>query len=616
MTAHPARQRKPPSAASRLRAMLLTALLACLTGAALAQPAAPLAAPPLPPQHILLLYAYGYGGRGVELFSDGFFRALTEAGFPVSNVHAEYLDLQRNRDLPQYRAELREMLRKKYAQRRIDLIVTLQQPALGFLLDEGRDIAPQAPVITIQHRPLSDAEKAGRRIVGEVNQFDIQGTLARALELFPRTQRVLFAAGSSTADRRVAEEAVRVAQAWRAELAVDTTVGMTLDAILQRVASLPPHSIIVFTQYNVDTQGRIALAYEAERLIVKAANAPVFGFYDYNLRNGGIGGSVIQVEASGLRTGRLAIRLLHDDAAQAPGMLAVGENVPLFDWQQIRRWGGDASRLPAQAVFVNRPPPMWQQYGGIIVATLAFIVAESLLIAVLVANIRRRKRAERVLGESEAKFRAIFDGILDAVIFANAERRILLVNPAFTRLFGYTAAEVVGRDPEFLYADPADYADQGRRRYHKGQDAEAGLYEMRYRRRDGSELWAESAGMRILAPDGTLLGLMGMHRDIGERKAAAAAAQASAAALRAAQESALEEQRQARLGALNLMEDALAARARVETANAELERFNQAMVGRELAMIELKQQVNELSRRLGQEPPYPLDFLAAPKDSA
>ena len=46
--------------------------------------------------------------------------------------------------------------------------------------------------------------------------------------------------------------------------------------------------------------------------------------------------------------------------------------------------------------------------------------------------------------------------------------------------------------------------------------------------------------------------------------------------------------------------------------NAELERFNRAMVGRELDMIALKQQVNELSRLLGQEQPYPLVFLDVP----
>lgn len=43
--------------------------------------------------------------------------------------------------------------------------------------------------------------------------------------------------------------------------------------------------------------------------------------------------------------------------------------------------------------------------------------------------------------------------------------------------------------------------------------------------------------------------------------------------------------------------------------NEELERFNRAVVGRELDMVELKQRVNALSRELGLPPPYPLSFL-------
>ncbi len=43
--------------------------------------------------------------------------------------------------------------------------------------------------------------------------------------------------------------------------------------------------------------------------------------------------------------------------------------------------------------------------------------------------------------------------------------------------------------------------------------------------------------------------------------------------------------------------------------NEELLRFTRAATGRELRMIELKKQVNELSRRLGEAPPYALDFL-------
>lgn len=543
-------------------------------------------APPVAEQNILLLYAYGYGGRGVELFSDGFFKTMTAAAFPVSNIHAEYLDLQRNRDLPGYRQEVLDVLHKKYARRHIDLIVTVQQPALEFLLSDGKDIASRAPVIALQHRPLLETERSGRRIVGEFNQFDIKGTLERALELFPRTRRVLFASGSSEADLKVVEEVARVTEPWRQRIEFEYTTGLALDEILRRVSRLPQDSIVVFVQYNRDAQGRVALAYEVEHMIVKAANAPVFGFYDYNLRNGGIGGSVIAVEASGTRVGQMALDILRNANRAEIGTLRPHQSVPMFDWSQIQRWGGDASRLPAGTVFVNRPPSAWRQYGNVIIGALIFILAQSLLIAALLVNIRRRHRVENVLGESQANFQTMFDAIPDAVILTDTERRIRHVNPAFRGMFGYPAEEAIGRTTEFLYADPADFAEQGRRRFHTKPGGERGAYQLRYRHQDGREFWVESSGTQIHGPDGRVIGLMGLHRDIGERKSA--------------------EQ------ALRRQADELARR------NDELERFNRVTVGRELDMIALKQQINALVRELGREAPFPLAFLdvSAPPPAA
>jgi PAS domain S-box-containing protein len=43
--------------------------------------------------------------------------------------------------------------------------------------------------------------------------------------------------------------------------------------------------------------------------------------------------------------------------------------------------------------------------------------------------------------------------------------------------------------------------------------------------------------------------------------------------------------------------------------NAELERFNRATVDREMAMIDLKRQINTLSQELGRPPPHELGFL-------
>ena len=50
------------------------------------------------------------------------------------------------------------------------------------------------------------------------------------------------------------------------------------------------------------------------------------------------------------------------------------------------------------------------------------------------------------------------------------------------------------------------------------------------------------------------------------------------------------------------------AEAALRESMAELERFNERMVGRELRMIELKTQINELSAELGRPPPYQVEF--------
>jgi two-component system, chemotaxis family, CheB/CheR fusion protein len=47
----------------------------------------------------------------------------------------------------------------------------------------------------------------------------------------------------------------------------------------------------------------------------------------------------------------------------------------------------------------------------------------------------------------------------------------------------------------------------------------------------------------------------------------------------------------------------------------ELKRFNQAMVSRETRMIEMKKEVNELCRHLGERPLYPLDFENGEKEA-
>ncbi|MBL8359206.1 MAG: PAS domain S-box protein [Rubrivivax sp.] len=133
---------------------------------------------------------------------------------------------------------------------------------------------------------------------------------------------------------------------------------------------------------------------------------------------------------------------------------------------------------------------------------------------------REREDARQALQRSDATLRSLFEHLPDAIVLVDDARRITLVNPAFTRLFGYEPEEVLGRTTEFLYADPADHARTGRTLYKADGRAVEGYYELCYRHRDGREVWAESAGRRIVLPNGELLGMFGVHRDITARREA------------------------------------------------------------------------------------------------
>lgn len=225
--------------------------------------------------------------------------------------------------------------------------------------------------------------------------------------------------------------------------------------------------------------------------------------------------------------------------------------------------------------------------------------------------------------ESEARFRTIFEQSALGIAIVGIDGCWLRVNQRLCDFLGYSEAELMTRTfqdltyPDDLKAD----LDQVQRMLN--HEIDRFVMEKRYVSKSGQVLWANLTVALVWKASGEPDFFISAIEDIRHRKAAEAESQASAAARLKAEQSLLEtqrtaliEQQQARRAALSLLEDATAARTKAERAenelrarNEELERFNQAMIGREFDMIELKQRINELSLELGRVAPYDLSFL-------
>ena len=181
------------------------------------------------------------------------------------------------------------------------------------------------------------------------------------------------------------------------------------------------------------------------------------------------------------------------------------------------------------------------------------------------------KRAEADLREREGLFRALVEQSL-AGIYIIQQGRLCYINPCFAHLFGYDSpGALLGVGPLHALASPQDserVAELVLRCEQEGGDIHARFSALHH----GSQaLEVELYGRRVdYRGQPAVLGLL---LDVTERE------QVEQALTRQAME--LRQQ------------------------NEELERFNKVMVDRELAMLTLKHQINELSRQLGLPPPYP-----------
>lgn len=137
--------------------------------------------------------------------------------------------------------------------------------------------------------------------------------------------------------------------------------------------------------------------------------------------------------------------------------------------------------------------------------------------AVLAAcvDITARIRAE----EARSRLLAAVESADDAIMTIDTRARFLTWNKGCERLFGYTAAEVVGRDGQMLI--PKDLPDEGKIIADAlGKHGALRDYETRRVRKDGSVVDVSVSISVVKGEDGQLLGFTGVMRDISARKRA------------------------------------------------------------------------------------------------
>jgi PAS domain S-box-containing protein len=491
-----------------------------------------------PTKRVLVLSGYDPNRPGVQILN----RAITSAIRDGSSDRIEfYYEFQENFRIPnaKYEEEMVAYLRQKYAGENISLIIGLGAPSLDFLLKHEPEVFTGIPRVFYFHD--ESAETVSRlwpRVTGVWAKFELSKTLDLALTLHPNTKRVFVVSGNSGQEKFVREEAQRQFQKYEGKVEFTQLTDLTMNELKDKVASLPEDSIVIYLAFLLDKSGNTFSGPEALSLFAPKSNSPIYGIADIFIGSGIVGGSLLDFEGLGRRTGELGLRVMTGERPQDIAPQTV-PNTTQFDWRELKRWGIRESKLPPGSVVRFRQPSFWELYGIYFIGIVAACIIEAALIAWLLVMRARRRQAQ---GESQrqaliaqTEHRRLNEvvsnvpGIVwESRLDSDKSRNITFVSEYVEKMLGYSVEQWLST-PQFalkiVHEDDRERVKRESEAVFAGNNAR--VLQFRWVAKDGRIVWVESHLAPIIDQTGMAVGIRGVTLDITDQKLAEAAREES-----------------------------------------------------------------------------------------
>ncbi|MEI6851213.1 MAG: PAS domain S-box protein [Bacteroidota bacterium] len=173
-----------------------------------------------------------------------------------------------------------------------------------------------------------------------------------------------------------------------------------------------------------------------------------------------------------------------------------------------------------------------------------------------------RKQAAEELKESEEKYRTIFENVQDVFYQVDKEGIVVDISPSIKYFSEFSRDEIIGKHVEIIYNDPED---REKLLAEISKSGELKDYEIKLKTKTGEVRHVSVNARMVLDKDNNLLHTDGALRDISERKA-------------------IEVAKQKQID--------------------DLLHFGKIARDRELKMVDLKREINELLIKLGEQKKY------------
>lgn len=323
-------------------------------------------------------------------------------------------------------------------------VIAIDDFAYDFVLRRRAQLPVRVPLVFGGVNFLAREPPAG--VGGVVEAVDLGGTLALARALFPRARRLVVVNDATETGRSndaALAHALGAGEAFPWVLRLGQGTFAETEAML---AGLDPvKDVVLLLSWNLDGAGATRTYDEAVAAARGASPAPLFGPWSFYFGRGIVGGSLLDGRVHGREVGEIAALAVTGGPDQHLPLVGRCRTELMVDERELRRFSVPLSAVPSRARVRYAERSFWRQYWRELSLVGLVIGLQGLTIGHLLWVRRRERRSERMLRASEADLRQTLDSIGDAVVVADADSRIVRMNPVAERLTGRAVGDALGR---------------------------------------------------------------------------------------------------------------------------------------------------------------------------
>ena len=393
-------------------------------------------------QKVLVIHSYHKEMEWVDDIEKAIEKNLLASRGTTIDIHVEYMDSKRFSERKYYNL-LTDVWRYKYLRDRPDALIVCDDNALDLVLSIRSEIFANIPIVFCGINYYDPAVFAKiDNITGVVEAYDLPGTLNIIKTLLPG-QRNLYIINDNTltgaANKARIEE---IAYRFNNYFNFIYSGNLSIEILKKSISRLPDDSVILLMSFNRDAEGRTFRYRDAIQEIRSSSSRPIFGVWSFYLGRGLVGGSLVDGESQGAAAATLALKILDGASAASLPVIHESPNLPMFDYNELKRFSISTSLLPEGSVIINTPDNVWYRHAYQLIGIFVLFLIQLFIIARLLQSNGQRRESEKKLRKSRQDLAVTLGAIGEAVISVDTDLRIVNANPKSEQLFHLPIAQM------------------------------------------------------------------------------------------------------------------------------------------------------------------------------